>query len=414
MKKKILASVICAAMALTVSTSTAFADMVVPGDFNNDGKFNMADLTDAIKAYADKVTLDSRAMTIVDVNKDGMFTISDLQGLITQYTNRGKTYDKAFWDSMEETSGSDFSYKIVLEGITLTGYNGTATDVKIPKMIDGEPVVGLGDGPLHFSDYNSKRIKNIYIPEGIKLRGGSLCLLNSLETAYFAGNDEDLRNGTFANDFHTLKSVIFEKDITTIANGAFEYCDKLEKVVLPDTVTTIGSNAFRDCSSLTSVNLPDGLKQLGSGAFENCSKLENLNINVNDRDLILTGTPVFGTPWLKNQEKKNPLVTIGKYVIDGQTCTGDVEIPEGIEIVCGSAFANNGNITSVTFPSTLTRLARYGISNCQKLRTITFNSQAEIVDWGVQNCVRLTTVNQNGGKIKHNSLTFYNCPNIKW
>ena len=34
---------------------------------------------------------------------------------------------------------------------------------------------------------------------------------------------------------------------TTIANGAFSYCEELTKVVIPSSVTTIGREAFMTC-----------------------------------------------------------------------------------------------------------------------------------------------------------------------
>ena len=45
----------------------------------------------------------------------------------------------------------------------------------------------------------------------------------------------------------------FDRDVTTIGEGAFYNCYRLTSITIPDSVTTIGDSAFLYCSSLTSV-----------------------------------------------------------------------------------------------------------------------------------------------------------------
>ena len=64
--------------------------------------------------------------------------------------------------------------------------------------------------------------------------------------------------------------------VTTIGNGAFDYCHSLTSITIPDSVTKIGSRAFANCSSLTSVTIPDSVTEIGNYAFFSCDSLTSV------------------------------------------------------------------------------------------------------------------------------------------
>lgn len=73
-------------------------------------------------------------------------------------------------------------------------------------------------------------------------------------------------------------SFVIPNGVTSIAGGAFEYCQYLKSIEIPYGVTSIGNNAFENCGSLTGVLIPDSVVSIGSGAFLNCSKLTSIII----------------------------------------------------------------------------------------------------------------------------------------
>ena len=55
---------------------------------------------------------------------------------------------------------------------------------------------------------------------------------DALEKLYWDGNKE-----------HAVGTVVIREGVTTLANDAFMYCDKLKKVILPDSLISIADGA---------------------------------------------------------------------------------------------------------------------------------------------------------------------------
>ena len=44
-----------------------------------------------------------------------------------------------------------------------------------------------------------------------------------------------------------------QKNLTSISNWAFEYCESLKTITLPDTITSLGFGVFDNCKSLEKI-----------------------------------------------------------------------------------------------------------------------------------------------------------------
>ena len=51
----------------------------------------------------------------------------------------------------------------------------------------------------------------------------------------------------------SIKNVVVEDGVTSIADSAFESCSTLTDVSMPESITSIGNSAFKDCKSLTNI-----------------------------------------------------------------------------------------------------------------------------------------------------------------
>ena len=78
-----------------------------------------------------------------------------------------------------------------------------------------------------------------------------------------------------------VKKVVFNGNITSISERAFEKHSNLETIVLPDSITTIGLRAFAECANLKTVTFPENLRTIGMAAFYKCYSLEEVDLAEN-------------------------------------------------------------------------------------------------------------------------------------
>ena len=72
-----------------------------------------------------------------------------------------------------------------------------------------------------------------------------------------------------------LREVYIPSSVKTIEDGAFSYCDQLEKVVIPGN-TKINNECFSGCDQLQEVVLGKDVELIGGFNFSDCSNLESI------------------------------------------------------------------------------------------------------------------------------------------
>lgn len=193
-------------------------------------------------------------------------------------------------------------------------------DITIPTTLGGYSVKTIGDCAFSWCE----SLTSITIPEGVTHIGleafiycsgitsitisDSVTSIGSLafsDTAYFRdianwkndvlyigkhlisaktyiSDDYNIKNGTLtiadsAFEFcERLTSITIPDSVITIGNIAFSECRNLKNITIPDSVTTIGSNAFTECVNLANIIIPDSVIDIGTGAFYRCIKLEEI------------------------------------------------------------------------------------------------------------------------------------------
>lgn len=85
-----------------------------------------------------------------------------------------------------------------------------------------------------------------------------------------------------------------------------------------------------------------------------------------------------------------------KYVSAYTGKGGDITIPKGVSYIGKKAFAENANITSVTFPATCDFIEEEAFYYCKKLRKVTFEGNADICAQAFRNCFILQNVEVKG------------------
>jgi hypothetical protein len=191
--------------------------------------------------------------------------------------------------------------------------------------------------------------------------------------------------------------------VSSIGDYVFDSCDSLESVVIEASGSVdIGSYAFFNCGRLRSVTIA-GDAIIGAGAFRDCANLDSLYIGSigSMGKNAFTNVPgiggkeaseIGGTAFLRSGESLVPVHegyegSIGEFgvrvesvnpftlSITGCSAIGSVAIPSNvgafvITSVDDRAFWGLDGITSISIPSTVTRIGYEAFGNCRGLATI--------------------------------------------
>ena len=132
--------------------------------------------------------------------------------------------------------------------------------------------------------------------------------------------------GGYAFTYAPITSVTIPEGVTSIGNGAFEYCRMLAgDITIPDSVTKIGSDAFSSCSSLTSITFGSGINTMGSGVLNYCNALTSITF-------------------------KEGMTCIGNNMcFSGAHIFTSIVIPASIQKIGINAFTKASKLTSATF-----------------------------------------------------------------
>jgi hypothetical protein len=155
--------------------------------------------------------------------------------------------------SLYSQQNDNYEIEIVIENniktITINGYNGKESKVRIPEEIDSIPVTKIGNGA--FAD---NKLTSIIIPD----------------TVIYIGH--------IAFENNLLQEVVLSNSITTINQLAFAH-NQIKNIIIPNGVTFIMDGAFEN-NQITEIIIPNSVTEIGNGVFEN-NPLEKITIGEN-------------------------------------------------------------------------------------------------------------------------------------
>jgi hypothetical protein len=151
---------------------------------------------------------------------------------------------------------------------TITKYIGWDTEVVIPAVISGKPVVAIGS-----SAFNGTGLTSVTIPEGVVTIGISAFRNNKLTSVTIPSTVKTIRGLAFADNL--LTEAVIPEGVVDIRSNIFQN-NQITKLTIPGTLRSITASAFTNLS-LTEVVIPEGIVEIGESAFEN-NKLTNVII----------------------------------------------------------------------------------------------------------------------------------------
>ncbi len=146
-------------------------------------------------------------------------------------------------------------------------------------------------------------------------------------------------------------AVEIPEGVTAVSGMAFSKNTLITGITLPESVTSIGESAFFNCSALAEITVPETVTEIGRSAFS-------------------------GTEWLSAKQSENPLVTVGKMLIDGTAVSGTAEIPAGVTQICGSAFEGAKQVRDIIVPESVTSIGDY-VFDCIGLHSVALPASVE-------------------------------------
>ena len=316
----------------------------------------------------------------------------------------------------------DFTYKINRGdgSVTLMKYNGLRkSELIIPKVLNKMPVTAIGEAAFK----ERLVLTSVIIPDSVTSIGASAfegCIsltditipnsVTSIGSSAFKGctSLKDIAipdsvtslEGYLFSNCTSLTSISIPDSVTSIEYHAFSNCTSLTSISIPGGVTVISFEVFSNCTSLTDINIPDGVTNICSEAFANCTSLKDItipdtvtsiaggvfnnctsltSITIPESVTYIGGTAFLRTPWLELQKTENPLVIINSILIsvDGQTCSGIVDIPDSVTSIGDYAFAGCSDLTTVTIPDSVTYIGLNAFCSCKKLTDVYFSGTEE-------------------------------------
>lgn len=221
-----------------------------------------------------------------------------------------------------------------------------------------ESVRYIGDNSFDFCT----NLLSINIPENVEFLGTAFTGCSNLSTVAYNAINCSTMYQPFG--FTSLSNLTIGQNVRVIPPSLFSSCSNISgHLIIPNSVEFIGYHAFYNCSGITELTIGASVDSIGSGAFSGMSSLNTVHYNATDCSVA---SGVGGS-------------NLSHFYIGSNV----VSLPEGLIMNCP-------NLTSVSFPNSLTSIGCRNFMLCGITGVVTFPE----------------SLSQIG------TATFYSCPNI--
>ena len=261
------------------------------------------------------------------------------------------------WEGGKETASAGLLYHRYFDpALENFSSNHVIADYKprIGTLIEEGKLIYCGNRGEDLDEYSSmedfafrenKFIKNIVVPEGVKvIQPFAFSYCDSLTSITLPKTLRTIKSLAF-HESGALKTVDIAAGLTHIDTNAFSDCLSIESITLPDTLLEIGSFAFANCVSLKNIDIPEGTTAIGEFAFAKCTSLESVTIPGSVRKI--ERNTFFACDSLKTVNLLNGVVEIPDSMF--MSCQQLIEliIPPSVTNLDPSAFETEGQTLKI-------------------------------------------------------------------
>ena len=235
---------------------------------------------------------------------------------------------------------------------------------------------------------NCPKLKEIYIGDSDRYKVINHSLIDTQTNTLIKGtlNSSDIPNGIVTIearafcDYKTLDEINIPDSVKTIKASAFSNCDSLVMVKLPSELEIIAEDIFYGCENLEEVYIGEYVKSINDSAFKGCNNLKSIIVHENNQYFYATESCLVD----RNEQK---------LVVGFNVSGGNVVIPEGIKVICDSAFYGRTSIKRVTLSETVEKIEYSAFANCQNLEYVYLNKNLKYLEgFTFDNCTNLKEV----------------------
>jgi hypothetical protein len=263
----------------------------------------------------------------------------------------------------------------------IIGKHATCTDrdIVIPKILDGYRVTEImmpGYDDFGFGD----KITSVLLPDSVTRIGDrAFCGCSFMTEAEIADSVTYIGKDAFA-DCERLITMKIPKFTVSISSGAFANCANLDSIEIPDSVMSIDEKAFWYCTGLTSVKISGSVTTIGKNAFCGCSHLKTLSIPLSVTKIENSALAGVGKIDVPADHPTYASVDGHLYSKDRRTFihydvtkkSGYFALPEVVNVIEESAFAQCESLASVSLPETITHIGGSAFSGCSNLTSVSY------------------------------------------
>ena len=212
---------------------------------------------------------------------------------------------------------------------------------------------------------------------------------------YYCMNLTSINVDAANSEYCDVDGVLYDKDKTTLIQ--YPIGNIAESYTIPNSVSNIGNGAFAGCCNLITVTIPSSVANIGEWAFENCTGLASVTIpnsvtsigynafsNVNN---IMYDGSADDSPW--GAKNMNGYVdgwfvysdaSKTKLIACSTKATGEIILPNSVEVIGKFACYNCGKLTAVTIPNNVTSISSDAFINCGGLASLVVEQGNSVYD----------------------------------